>query len=71
MTKTAAWTLRASALWSIWVWAVLVRNMWVDHVHAVAFRAVHIGLAVVSLAFAGVTLVIAQRLVRPQETHRA
>ncbi len=53
------------------MWAVLVRNMWVDHVHTFAFRAVHIGLAVVSLVFAAATLVIAQRLVRPQETHRA
>ena len=72
MTKTAVWTLRASALWSIWVWAVLVRNMWVDHVHTFAFRAVHIGLAVVSFAFAVATLVIAQRHVaRTQENRRA
>jgi hypothetical protein len=64
MGRSAVWTLRLSAAWSIWVWAVLVRNMLVDHTHTAGFRAVHIVLAVVSLAFAVATIVIAQRLSR-------
>ena len=64
MSRTAVWTLRASALWSIWVWAVLVRNMVVDHSHGLGFRVVHIVLAVISGAFAVATLVIAQRMSR-------
>ncbi len=67
MTTAARWTLRCSAVWSIWVWAVLVRNMLVDHVHSFGFRAVHIGLAIVSFAFAVATLVIASR----KESRRA
>ena len=64
MTRTAVWVLRASAAWGIWVWAVLVRNMLVDHAHGVGFRVVHVVLAVVSVAFAVATLVIAQRMSR-------
>jgi hypothetical protein len=64
MSRAAVWVLRISALWSIWVWAVLVRNMLVDHDHAFSFRAVHLGLAIVSLGFAAATLVIAQRISR-------
>ncbi|MGH9074521.1 MAG: hypothetical protein ACRDZQ_10455 [Acidimicrobiales bacterium] len=61
MSRTAAWTLRASSLWAVWVWGVLVRNMVVDRTHPVGFRVVHIGLAVVSIAFAGATWAIAGR----------
>jgi hypothetical protein len=68
MTKAAVWTLRASAAWSLWVWAVLVRNMLVDHVHSTGFRVVHLVLAVISVAFAVATLVIAQRMTRSLRT---
>jgi hypothetical protein len=64
MSRTGVWVLRASAIWAVWVWAVLVRNMLTDRVHSVGFRAVHIVLAVISLAFAAATLVIAQRMSR-------
>lgn len=43
------------------MWVVLIRNMLTDHTHGWAFRAVHIGLAVVSIAFAVATWVIARR----------
>ena len=36
----------------MWVWFVLVRNMVTDHHDSWEFRLVHIGLAVVSVAFA-------------------
>jgi hypothetical protein len=48
--------------WTVWVWAVLVRNMLLDHQHGVAFRAVHITLAVISIAFAVGTWRIVRRL---------
>lgn len=44
--------LRLSVLWTVWVWFVLVRNMVVDHHDSWSFRLLHIGLAIVSLAFA-------------------
>jgi hypothetical protein len=64
VSRTSVWVLRASAAWAVWVWAVLVRNMLVDHTHSLGFRAVHLVLAVISLGFAAATLVIAQRMSR-------
>ncbi|MEI8050683.1 MAG: hypothetical protein WCI12_04540 [Actinomycetes bacterium] len=68
MGRGAVWVLRASALWALWVWAILVRNMLTDQSHTMSFRVVHIALAVVSVAFAAATLVIAQRLRRALRT---
>ncbi|CAB4815966.1 MAG: hypothetical protein F2903_04940 [Actinobacteria bacterium] len=62
MSRTSVWVLRVSAVWSIWVWAVLVKNMLNDHNHGLSFRVVHIILAVISLAFAVVTILIAQKM---------
>jgi Na+/glutamate symporter len=47
-----ALVVRVFAGWTFFVWAVLVRNMLRDHDHSVGFRAVHIGLALVSFALA-------------------
>lgn len=55
MTKKHVWIIRAAALWTFYVWAVLVRNMVIDHTNSLAFRVVHIGLAIISFAFAGAT----------------
>jgi hypothetical protein len=55
MSRRAAMVLRASALWAVWVWAVLIRNMVTDHGATWSFRAVHIGLAIISIAFAVTT----------------
>jgi hypothetical protein len=55
MTKKHIWILRAGSAWTFYVWAVLVRNMIVDRTNTLAFRAIHIGLAIVSFAFAAVT----------------
>lgn len=52
MTKKHVWIVRAAALWTFYVWAVLVRNMIVDTTNTLAFRLVHIGLAIISFAFA-------------------
>jgi hypothetical protein len=64
VSRTAVWILRTSAVWAIWVWAVLVRNMLADHSHGLGFRVVHIVLAIISLGFAIATLVIAQQMAR-------
>ena len=56
--------LRAFSLWSVFVWGVLVRNMLKDHTHGVGFRVVHIVLAVISIAFAVATWLIASRSAR-------
>ena len=68
MSRAAVWILRVSAVWSIWVWAVLVRNMLNDHTHGLSFRVVHIVLAVISFGFAVATLVIAQRMSKDLST---
>ncbi|MDA8265928.1 MAG: hypothetical protein M0T79_11415 [Actinomycetota bacterium] len=54
MSRRASLLLRASVIWTFWVWVVLVRNMIVGN-FAGSFKLVHIALAVVSLAFAVVT----------------
>ena len=53
--------VRAAAVWSLWVWAVLVKNMLGDTTHSTGFRVVHIVLAVISILFAVALLIIAQR----------
>ena len=62
--------VRAAAVWSLWVWAVLVKNMLGDTTHSTGFRVVHIVLAVISILFAVALLIIAQggsRAVGPQQ----
>src|SRR5262249_15164307 len=61
MSKRDAFILRATALWSFFVWGVLIRNMLKDHDHGVAFRAVHIVLAIISIAFGIAVLMVASR----------
>lgn len=55
MTKKHVLILRVAAIWTFYVWAVLVRNMIIDHSNTLAFRAVHIGLAIISFALAAAT----------------
>ncbi|MEY2397635.1 MAG: hypothetical protein QOJ00_809 [Actinomycetota bacterium] len=50
--------LRIVAGWTVFVWAVLIKNMLGDSNHSIAFRAVHIGLAVISIALAAGTFVV-------------
>ena len=53
--------LRGFSLWSFFVWGVLIRNMLRDGDHSAAFRAVHITLAVISIAFGVATWRVASR----------
>ena len=54
--------LRVAAIWTAFVWVVFVRNILHDHTHSFSFKAVHIGLAAVSLAFAVAIWQVAGRL---------
>ena len=53
--------LRVFAGWTVFVWGVLIRTMLKDSTHSFGFRAVHIGLAVVSIALAAATWLITMR----------
>jgi predicted neutral ceramidase superfamily lipid hydrolase len=44
--------LRVFCVWTLFVWIVLVKNMLTDKDHSIAFRSIHIGLAVVSIGLA-------------------
>lgn len=73
MSRRAAIVLRLAVVWAVWVWAVLIRNMIVDTKDGWSFRLIHIGLAIVSLAFAVVTWQItsrARRFTREVERER-
>ena len=72
MSRRASLLLRASVLWTVWIWVVLVRNMIVGHFDW-SFKLIHIFLAVVSVAFAVVTWQIttkSRRFTREVERER-
>ncbi len=52
--------LRAFAVWTIFVWLTRIKNVF-DQDRGAAFVAVHVVLALVSIAFAVGTLVIVRR----------
>ncbi|TAN28774.1 MAG: hypothetical protein EPN30_03010 [Actinomycetota bacterium] len=54
MTKKHVWILRATSVWTFYVWAVLIRNMIIDKTNTLGFRGVHIGLAIISIALAAI-----------------
>ena len=56
--------LRSFVVWTVFVWAVLVKNMVTDDEHALSFRLVHIGLAAISMAFAAASWPLAKRVDR-------
>ncbi len=64
MMKKHVWILRAGSLWTFYVWGVLVQNMIFDRSNTIVFRAVHIGLAVVSFALAAITWKISNSMAK-------
>ena len=52
MPRRDALILRLAAAWTVFIWAVFVRNLLGDETRAVGFKVVHLTLAVVSVAFA-------------------
>jgi hypothetical protein len=72
MSRRASLLLRASVLWTVWIWVVLVRNMIVGNFNW-SFKLIHILLAVGSVAFAVVTWQIttkSRRFTREVERER-
>ena len=65
MRRRDVWILRAFALWTVWVWLTRIGNVVGDDERGFGFKAVHVGLALVSVAFAVVTWRIAARARRP------
>lgn len=52
MTRWEALVVRAAAIWTAWVWATRIGNIWGDEARSFGFKAVHTVLALVSLVFA-------------------
>ena len=63
MSRTDAWILRTAAFWTVFVWGTRMRNILEDHTpgHGFGFKAVHVVLAIVSVAFAVAIWAVASR----------
>ncbi len=64
MSSREALVLRAFAAWTVYVWGTRIWNVVGDESRDVAFKAVHVALAVVSVAFAVATWVVVSRVRR-------
>jgi hypothetical protein len=64
MNRRQALVLRAFALWTVFVWVTFVRNIWHDHARSFGFKAVHTGIALVSVAFAVVAWLVIRQVRR-------
>ena len=65
--------LRASAIFTTWVWVVMMRDAIVGNHLSTSFRLIHVGIGLASIAFAVVTWVIAgsaRRFTRSVERER-
>ncbi len=61
MPRSHALVLRAFAVWTVYVWGTRIWNVVGDEGRGLAFKAVHVVLALVSVAFAVATWVIVSR----------
>ncbi|MDQ3574488.1 MAG: hypothetical protein M3378_02920 [Actinomycetota bacterium] len=61
MPRSHALVLRAFAVWTVYVWGTRIWNVVGDEERGFAFKAVHVVLALVSVAFAVATWVIVSR----------
>ncbi len=62
MSRRDGLLLKAAAVWTAFVWAVFLRNLFMgDTDRSVGFKVVHTVLAVVSLAFAAGVWMVASR----------
>jgi predicted branched-subunit amino acid permease len=67
MSRRDAFILRAAAVWTLWVWGTRIGNVIGDDARSTAFKAVHVVLALVSVAFAVALLRVASRNRRKAE----
>ena len=61
MSRIDALILRSAAVWTIFVWVTRMRNILGDDTRSTGFKAVHMILAIVSVAFAVAILGVASR----------
>ncbi len=61
MSRADALILRAAAAWTIFIWVTRIRNILGDETRSTGFKAVHVALALVSVAFAVAILGVASR----------
>lgn len=61
MNRREALVIRAFALWTVVVWAVRITNI-LGEDHGIGFKAIHVLLALVSIAFALVALGVVRRV---------
>src|SRR5262249_6171987 len=61
MSLRDATLLRAAALWTVFVWATRISNILGDSHRGFGFKAVHVVLAIVSIAFALAIWTVASR----------
>lgn len=72
MLRRDIWLLRATAVWTFFIWAVFVRNLIGDETRAASFKAVHLTLAVVSVALAfGIWRVASRAAAKARDGRRA
>ena len=62
--------LRAFAVWTVYVWGTRIWNTVRDETHSFAFKAVHVALALVSVAFAVAAWIVVNQI-RRNEAARA
>ncbi len=61
VSRTDALILRSAAAWTIFIWVTRIRNILGDETRSTGFKAVHVALALVSVAFAVAILGVASR----------
>jgi Na+/melibiose symporter-like transporter len=66
VTRRAAAFLYVFAGWTVFVWVVFIKNIAKGHQFSTGFKAVHITLAVISIAFAAGCFTVVRRSRRPQ-----
>lgn len=64
MARRDALILRITAVWTLFIWAVFVRNLIGDDEHSTGFKVVHLTLAVVSIGLAVAIWRVSTRLNR-------
>ena len=64
MTTLQAALIRSFALWTVFVWATRIRNVFDDPARDLAFKLVHSGLALVSVGFAVAALLVVRSVRR-------
>jgi len=65
VSRRAAGFLYVFAGWTVFVWAVFIKNIAKSHQFSTGFKAIHIVLAIISIAFAAGCFTVVRRVRRP------